>query len=72
MDRLTQPEDACRLRWNVWRAAPRSAIGYRWHAQIDWRVRASGEFVTVSGVDRAKHLAMVRELRKMEPQGLSA
>jgi hypothetical protein len=30
------------------------------------------EFITASGVDRAKHLAIVRALQKREPQGFTA
>jgi hypothetical protein len=46
-------------------------MGYCWHGSTAWRVRPSGEFITASGVDRGKHLAMVRELQKREPSGFS-
>jgi hypothetical protein len=56
--------------WRVWLTRPRNALGYCWHGKVAWRTRPSGEFITASEVDRAKHLAMVRALdrRTGEPQ----
>jgi len=68
---LAQPERACATCWRAWlNTRLRASLGYCWHGYIAWRVRPSGEFITAEGVDRAKHLAMVRALQKREPQGL--
>jgi hypothetical protein len=65
-----QPKSACETCWRAWfNSRPRKALGYCWHGGVAWRVRPNGEFITATGVDRAKHLAMVRALHKREPQG---
>jgi hypothetical protein len=53
----------------VWiNSRPRKTMGYCWHGSVAWRVRPSGEFITASGVDRDKHLAMVRALHRGNPR----
>jgi hypothetical protein len=59
-----QPQAACPNCRRAWIAGPPSAVGYCWHGQIAWRIRVNGEFITAAGVDRVKHLAIVRALRK--------
>jgi hypothetical protein len=67
---LIQPSKACETCWHAWlNARPRKALGYCWHGHIAWRIRSSGELITVAGIDPAEHLAMVRELQKREPPG---
>lgn len=68
-----QPQDACSTCWRVWlNSRPRNTHGYCWHGCVAWRVRPSGELVTLACVDRETHLGIVRALQKREPQGFSA
>ena len=67
-----KPTEVCLTCWRVWLASPRNALGYCWHGKIAWRVRPSGEFITAQDVDRSKHLAMIRALQKVAPQGFNA
>jgi hypothetical protein len=69
---LVQPTDACPTCWRVWLAGPRNTVGYCWHGSVAWRIRPGGEFITKSGVDRVKHLAIVRALQKREPHSFTA
>jgi hypothetical protein len=70
---LVQPEFAWPTCWRAWlNSRPRKALGYCWHGSIAWRVRPNGEFIAAAGVDRVKHLTIVRELEKREPQGFNA
>lgn len=68
-----RPTGACDTCWRAWlHGRPRKALGYCWHGYIAWRVRPTGGLVTVSGVDRDEHLAMIQALRAREPQGFFA
>jgi len=68
----TRSHLACPNCWRVWLTGPQSSVGYCWHGRVAWRVRPSGEFITAPGVDKNKHLAIVRALQKRELQGFTA